>query len=141
MAKRKDKPPPPIAVLGKTGIAPATAFDAEELARFPAGTEFDLVPRTQRSLPHHRLYWQALTLAVEATGLWPSREALHRALKVRLGRVEPILDMSGRVVGMIPDSTSFEAMRQDEFRIYFDAAMKALADATGYDPLEFVGAA
>lgn len=131
----KDKPPLPIVVLVNGRLVGASGFDAEELGRFPNGTEFDLKPRTKRSPPHNGTYWKALTLAVEATGRWPSREALHTALKVKLGRVEPIMDMGGRIVGMKPDSTRFEAMRQDEFASYFEAAMRALAEALGYDPL------
>lgn len=136
-----DKAPLPSCVLGRSGLTPLTAYDAERLSVFPAGTEFDLVPLTRRSLPQHRTYWRALTKAVEATGRWPTPEALHTALKVRLGRVEPILGLDGRVIGMKPDSTSFEAMRQEEFRIYFDQAMEALSDALGYDALAWLEAA
>lgn len=134
----KDKPARPMAILTRNGLAPLSAYDAEELANMPSGTEFDLVSRTRRSLPQHRTYWQALTKAVEATGRWPSREALHTALKVKLGRVEPIMNLQGQVIGMRPDSTAFDAMRHEEFRAYFDEAMAALSDALGYDALEWM---
>lgn len=137
----KDKAPQPIVALGKSGLSPVSAYDAQELAAFPVGTEFDLVSRSRRSLPQHRTYWKALTRAVEATGRWPSREALHTALKVKLGRVEPVMDLHGKVIGMRPDSTAFDAMRHEEFRVYFDEAMAALSDALGYDALEWLEAA
>lgn len=136
--KSKDKPPPPIARLAQGRLAPASPYDAEELAGHADGTEFDMIARTARSLPQHGTYWKALTKAVEATGLWGTRDDLHRALKVKLGRVEPIFDMSGKVIGMIPDSTSFKAMPHREFCIYMDQAMKALAEAVGYDPLDWM---
>ena len=137
----RNKPPAPMAVLARNGLAPATSWDAETLAQFPPGTEFDLVCRTRRSLPQHRTYWRALSKAVDATGRWPSPEALHTALKVNCGRVEPIMDLKGRIVGMRPDSTAFDAMTQAEFRTYFDAAMSALSEALGYDALAWMEAA
>lgn len=99
---------------------------------------FDMHPRNKRTLPLHRTYWQALTKAVEATGRWQSREALHTALKVRMGLVEPIYDLKGNVTGMQPHSTAFAAMDQGQFKAYFDGAMAALSEAVGYDVLAFL---
>lgn len=137
----KDKPPPPICVLRKDGLFPVTAYDGEEIRAYPHGTEFDLVARTKRSHRQHGTYWKALTKAVDATGRWPNREALHTALKVKLGRVEPIFDLQGRVIGMRPDSTAFDAMSAKDFTDYMTQAMAVLADALGYDPLEWMEAA
>ena len=119
-------------------LSPVTAFDAEELDTFPEGMMFDLVARNKRTLPLHKTYWQALTRAVEATGRWQSREALHTSLKVRMGLVEPLYGLKGEVIGMIPHSTAFGAMDQGEFRVYFDKAMSALSEAVGYDVLAFL---
>jgi len=119
-------------------LSAVSAFDAEELAAFPDGMTFDMHPRNKRTLPLHRVYWQALSKAVEATGRWQSREALHTALKVRMGLVEPIYDLKGNVTGMQPHSTAFAAMDQTQFKAYFDGAMAALSDAVGYDVLAFL---
>ena len=78
---------------------------------------------------------RALQTAVDATGRWQTREALHTALKVRLGYVEPIFDLQGKVIGMKPDSTSFEAMPHKEFRAFMDSAMTVLSEAVGFDVL------
>ena len=43
--KPREKPPQPIVKLAGGKLSPVTAFDAEELARFPHGQEFDLIPR------------------------------------------------------------------------------------------------
>jgi len=134
----RHKPPPPIVTLKGSHLSPATAYDAEEIQRHPSGTEFDLVARTKRSQPQLGTYWKALTRAVEATGRWPNREALHIALKVKLGRVEPIYDLSGKVVGMRPDSTAFDAMTHAAFCGYMDEAMAVLSEAIGYDALEWM---
>jgi hypothetical protein len=115
-----------------------SAWDSEELAAFPDGMTFDMIPRNKRTLPLHRTYWQALTKAVEATGRWQSREALHTSLKVAMGLVEPIYDLRGNVTGMQPHSTAFAAMDQGEFRVYFDGAMAKLSEAVGYDVLAFL---
>ncbi|MFE3837321.1 hypothetical protein [Pseudogemmobacter sonorensis] len=135
---RREAPPLPIVRLTQSGISPVSRFDADELALFPAGTEFDMKPRTRRSLPQHRTYWKALSRAVEATGRWPSREALHKALKINAGLVEPILDLRGRVVGMQANSTALDAMLQHEFQAYFQRAMADLSEAIGYDALAWM---
>lgn len=134
----REKAPKPI--VRKTGgtLSPVTQFDAEEIAAFPDGMMFDLVARNKRTLPLHRTYWQALTKAVEATGRWQSREALHTSLKVKMGLVEPLYGLKGEVIGMIPHSTAFAAMDQGEFKAYFDGAMALLSDAVGYDVLAFL---
>ena len=138
MAAKKDKPPVPIVRKERNGLRPVAAFDAEELDGFPMGTEFDLRPRTKRSVPQNGTYWKALQTAVDATGRWETREALHTALKVKLGYVEPIFDLQGNVVGMKPDSTAFEAMTHKEFRRYMDSAMAVLSEAVGFDVLEWM---
>jgi len=133
-----DKPPPPIVMRHSSGLRPVSGYDAEEVAAYAIGTEFDLVARTARSKPQHGTYWKALDAAVRATGRWNSREALHVALKVKLGRVEPIFDLRGVVIGMRPDSTSFAAMPHREFCIFMDEAMAALSEAIGYDALKWM---
>ena len=138
MAARKDKPPAPIVRKEAGGLRPVAAFDAEELDGFAFGTEFDLRPRTKRSIPQNGVYWKALQLAIDTTGRWKSREALHTALKVKLGYVEPIFDLRGNVIGMKPDSTSFEAMTHREFRDFMDRAMAELSEAVGFDVLEWL---
>ena len=135
MAPKRDKPPAPIVTLSHGRLVPVSPYDEQELAAYPQGTQFDLVARTKRSNPQHGTYWKALTRVVEATDRWQSREALHTALKVKLGYVEPIFDMQGRVIGMKPDSTAFDAMTHREFSEYMEKAMAELADAVGFDPL------
>ena len=132
---RREAIPSPIVRLRGEHISPVSQFDADELSRHPNGTEFDMVARTKRSHPQHRTYWKALTLAVEATGRWPSREALHVALKINCGLVAPILNLKGQVTGMQANSTALDAMTQVEFQDYFDKAMGMLSEAIGQDAL------
>jgi hypothetical protein len=135
MTRNRDKPPAPI--VRKTGgaLSPVSAWDAELISAQPNGTEFDLIARTKRSNPQNALYWRTLAAVCEATGRWERPEALHMALKVQLGYVEPLMGLDGKIKGMVPDSTSFAAMTHADFRVFFDRAMAALAEATGVDPL------
>jgi len=140
MAPKREKPPTPIVRWAGGKLSPVTSFDAQELDTFPQGMMFDMTPRSKRTLPLHRSYWMALTRAVEATGRWESREALHTAMKVKMGLVEPLFGLDGKVIGMVPHSTAFAAMDQTAFKAYFDKSMAALADAVGYDVLAFLDA-
>lgn len=137
MASR-NKPPPPIVTKLPRGLVPATAYDAEVIDGYALNTEFDLIPRTRRSHPQQGTYWKSLKLAVGATGRWPTDKALHRALKLKLGLVEPLYDTDGKIVGMQVESTSFDEMPHKEFCEYMDAAMAALSDAIGYDALAWL---
>jgi len=134
----KHKPPPPVAVLRARRLVALTPYDSEELDGYPEGTEFDLIARTQRSNPQLGTYWKALKLAVDATGLWPDRRELHKALKLELGRVEPLYNMAGKVTGMQVESAAFDAMNHREFCEYMDKAMAVLSDAIGYDALAWL---
>jgi hypothetical protein len=116
---------------------PVSQFDAEQMAAFPDGVEFDAKPRTRRSNPQNRLYWSLLAQMIEATWLrdkWPTSAHLHDALLRELGYVHVEFDLSGKPY-LARDSASFDAMDADAFRRYFDAAMARLAELTGVDPL------
>ena len=138
---RRDKQPAPIVCLSGGALRPVSSYDAQELAAYPVGTEFDLVARTKRSQPQLRMYWAILAQAVAATGRWPTREKLHNALKFDLGRVEPVYNTKGHIVSMTPDSIALDSMPPIEFQAYFNEAMALLSEVLGYDPLENLGAA
>lgn len=141
MAKRRDKAPPPIVRKTARGLSPVHGRDAEILMSDPAGTEYDLVKRTKRSNPQNALYWSALTCVVRATDKWPTPEHLHHELKLVCGFKMTVVDWdTGRVTQAV-DSTAFDAMTNDEFRVYFDRAMEKLAEHIGFDPLAFAEAA
>ncbi len=122
------------------GLAPVSSFDQEQLLACENGAEFKLVKLTKRSLPQHRAYWKALSLVVENDDRWPTGEHLHDALKRACGYVTVTHGMDGKPF-LTTDSTGFDAMTQDEFRVYFDRAMAKLAEAVGFDPLSFMAVA
>lgn len=133
----KKSKPTIIVKKGAGGLSPASSYDAEELDAAPVGTEFDIVSRTRRSNPQNRMYFGILSAMIGATSLgdqWPTAHKLHEAILTELGYVtrEPRF---GSPPVPIPDSTAFEAMDPEDFRLYFDQAMMLLSELTGVDPL------
>ena len=117
-----------------TTLYPVSAYDQEQLEAFPPGTEFDVSPRTRRSLPQMRCYWAALSAVVAATDKWATAEHLHDALVHDLGYVRVGMGMDGKPY-ITRDSTAFDAMKREEFGAYFDKSMKRLAEVLGFDPM------
>ena len=77
-----------------------------------------------RSLPQLRLYWGVLDHVAGATE-WENAERLHQFLKIRLGCWDPVRAPSGKVIA-VPWSAAFDAMTQDEFQKYMDAAINVI---------------
>jgi hypothetical protein len=115
-------------------LVPAGAFDAERLAALPIGQDIEITVSHRRSHPQERLYWAALTNVCRATEAYPTAMKLHKALKRALGYVVTERQLDGREIEEL-DSTAFEAMSQDEFKVYFDQAMQKLGETFGVDPL------
>ena len=135
---KRDKPPAPIVRLEPRGIMPASFADAEEINAMQNGTEFDLVKRSNRSNKHLRTYWKALGGVVKSTGKWAKSEYLHDDLMYACGFVRWGVDLETGEARKTRDSIALDAMKQDEFKEYFDAAMATLSKAVGYDPLRFL---
>jgi hypothetical protein len=129
----------PSIIVRKTkhGLSPVSAYDAEQMDAFIPNTEFDIKPRTKRSLPQARMYWAMLTRLVAATALgdrYPTKEKLHKALLREVGMVDVSFDLDG-TPRLTEDSTAFDKMGQQEFQTYLDKAVARLAEITGTDPL------
>lgn len=140
MAKR-DKQPAPIVRKTARGISAVSGYEAERIMADPMGTEYDLVKRSRRSNPQNGLYWQMLTRIVRATGKWPTPEHLHEELKWICGYRYRMVDWATGSVVELLDSTAFDRMNTDEFRVYFDLAQQKIAEHLGFDPLAFYEAA
>lgn len=123
------------------GLVPVSGFDMEQLINHPLGSEFKLVRLTKRSLPQHRTYWKALSIVAANDERWATAEHLHQSLKMACGLVTETFNITTGEVVLVPDSTSFEAMDQEEFQIFFDRAMASLSAAIGWDPLYFLAEA
>ena len=132
MAKAKDAPRP-IVCARQGRLWPATSSDAELIAEYPDGQEFDLVPRSKRSAPHNSKYWAELGQIVAATGAWPSAEKMHDWVKIRLGYVSPVLGPQGQIVGFTSGSTAFASMKQADFNRFYEQFAALIAADLGID--------
>lgn len=119
----------------RSGLVPASAFDAELLDRYSLSAEVEVTVKQRCSLPQQRLYWSILHAIVEATDAYPNAEYLHEAIKDELGYVHHVRRIDGQTI-RIPDSTAFAKMDQAEFKVFFDRAMELLARLIGSDPME-----
>lgn len=130
---RRDKPPAPIVRLDGGRLAPVAAWDAELISAYHNGTEFDLVARTKRSTPHHRMYWGQLAQLVKATDAYPTSKHMHNWVKIELGYTEPVCSPSGKVIAVIADSTAFDKMDQATFNGFYERFAELIAREMGID--------
>jgi hypothetical protein len=140
MTTASGRPPPPMPDLSARAfrrqgnvLVPVDIHAAEWIERLPYGREVLVTIRRRRSPQHHRWFFALLHKVVRATGQWRSEEELLDALKLELGHYEVRRDLFGRGY-QAPKSISFTRMDQDEFRLFVERSMDAIALATGIDP-------
>jgi len=123
-------------VLRRTerGLEARTRLAADILEKFALHSDVEVSIKKRRSLPQLKLYWAMLQNVCDATGAWPDAEHLHDALKLDLGYVTPIRTVDGKLA-MIPDSAAMSKMDSAQFKQFFDAVAKRLAEVCGFDPL------
>jgi hypothetical protein len=137
----RDKPPAPMVTRTDKGLRPSRAWDAEDLANDPIGTEYELVKISRRKPKQHRTYWRAINLVVKATNRWPDAEHLHDELKLACGYYRKAANLATGEIMLIPDSTAFDRMEQDQWQGFMDKAMELVAKECGFDPLAWLEAA
>lgn len=113
---------------GKIILEPHSSYDAEKVAKRIKNGRFQLRAQIAqvRSLPQLRLYWPWIRLVVENSPHFNTEQALHKLLLVACGITEPLIDLEGNI-SMIPSSIAFDAMGQEEFETYFDAAQQVVS--------------
>ena len=128
----------PSIILRRTthGLEALNRVDADALEAFPLGSDVEVTFKKRRSSAQARLYWAILGEVVEATGLWPTAKHMHRELKRALGYTDQIENKFTGAVEYYDDSTAFSRMDGVAFKLYFDQAMKLIAETCGFDPLE-----
>ncbi len=130
---------PKIQVMkGQGQLLPVTKYDAEVLEETSENSIFTLKPEKKRSPPQHKLYWQILNKAVQATNKWATSEHLHNDLKMLCGHYKATLNAFTGDVYYTADSTAYEKMTQDEFNKYFETALEKLSTALELDPMELL---
>jgi hypothetical protein len=109
-------------------LVPHAPYDVEMLERFPEGVPLRIQLAQPRSGPRHRLYRVALRIVVDNTDKFSTEDALHKSLLLACNVTEPVVTMAGEFI-YFPSSTAFDAMPEEEFKVYFDTAMEIIASA------------
>ena len=111
------------------GVAfrPRARFDAAMADQYRRRVPLEAKVKERRSLPQNNLYWAVLQSVVDATGKWPTSEALHWALRMQLGYIEEIASIDGEILTRAR-STAFGKMSGHDYRVYFDSSMTLLTE-------------
>ena len=113
-------------------LATANREAREVLVKWEEGTLRAVTFRNPRSLARHRAYFVMLNNVHEATGRWPSVEALTYDIALELKRGEFWTAPDGSV-RFRPDSRRWASMSEEDFtRLFVDT--EALLRTWGIDP-------
>lgn len=115
-------------------LVPANALARQTIGRMKDGAEAFFQPWLPRNMAQHRKYFAVLNNVVQASGEWPSVEALRydilRVLKRGEDRVSPV----DGTVYFVPDSMAVASMPKAEFERLYDDTMRWLMNRYGCDP-------
>lgn len=106
-------------------MVPHAPYDVEMLQAIPDNVPVRAQFAQPRSGPRHRLYRVILRIVINNTDLFASEDSLHDTLLLANGVVRPVMTTAGEII-MIPSSTAFDAMPEEEFKAYFDQAMETI---------------
>jgi len=108
-------------------LEPCSLVDEEALNELPEGKDFSATIARTRSTKQHRFFWALLQKICENNETYRRPEQLLLWLKVKLGYVEQVRFHDDQV-WWVPQSISFNAMGQDEFKKFFDAALDVIVE-------------
>jgi hypothetical protein len=132
MVRSVAKRPYLFEVIEGLRLQPFNADTAGRIERFRPGVVVKCTAMTQpRTLPFQGYYWATLTAIVDATECAASADHLHDFLVKACNYTTLICDKSGKPIDVVRDSTAFDAMGEDEFSQYVQAAQKILAERLG----------
>ncbi|MCW2077888.1 UNVERIFIED_ORG: hypothetical protein M2193_000063 [Bradyrhizobium japonicum] len=106
-------------------LIPHASYDVEMFQAIPENVPVRAQFAQPRSGPRHRLYRVILRLVTHNTDLFATEDSLHDTLLLSNGVVRPVMTTAGEII-MIPSSTAFDAMGEEEFKAYFDAALETI---------------
>ena len=125
---------PIIMYRTRTGLAPASAFDDEELNRISMGAEVEVTIKQKRSLLHHRFFFKTLSEIVKAGAVpFNTVDELLDALKMACG-ITQLRQSIGGAPYYVPGSISFAAKDQPAFKAFQERAFALIAQHYGIDP-------
>jgi hypothetical protein len=112
-----------------SSLTPAYNRDRDNFTKLKDDTyEFEI--KRNRNLLHHRKFWAILTMVCANSDKWKTPEALLIALKIKLGYFNIIPGFDGIEI-IHAGSIRFEAMDQDKFSKFYDAALPLCASELG----------
>lgn len=109
------------------GLAPVDDASREALGAYGNGEILRAKLYRDRNPRHHRLFFGLLKLVFDNQQRYLSTEALRFAITIQAGYVEEIR-LSGDRVALKPKSIAFSKMDQHEFKLFYDAALKAIPE-------------
>lgn len=117
----------------KLGLAlvPADVDARHQFSKVTEGQCVFLEIKRHRNMVQHRRYFAELNDLVEATGAWPSADALWFQIALELKRGHPMVDRQGRT-HWVPQSRACSAMAGDDFD-QLTRETDALIRSWGYD--------
>ena len=112
-------------------LVPADADAREQFAKIGEGQLAFVEIKRHRNMVQHRRFFAELRNLVQATGAWPSVDALWFQIALELKRGHPMIDRQG---GMhwIPQSRACSAMAGDDFDL-LTRETDELIRSWGYD--------
>lgn len=106
-------------------LEPCSLVDEEVLQEFPEGKDLSITISRTRSTRQNRFFWALLNKICENHKEYQRAEQLLLWLKIRLGYVEEVRFHDDKV-WWVAQSISFNAMDQNDFRKFFDAALDVI---------------
>ena len=95
-------------------LIPADSDAREQFAKVKDGQPVHVEIKRHRNMVAHRRYFAELRDLVQATGAWPSEDALWFQIALELKRGHPYLDRYGNT-HWVPQSRACAAMAGDDF--------------------------
>ena len=137
MGKKRDRAPVYMVRKGHT-LVPQMDMDDEQIVAIPEGGVVRVEIKSTRNLDRLRAYWAMLHECVEATGCQPTKEILHKEIKLANGFVDQFI-FKGLMVTQV-SSIACEEMEEDEMVRFFNEATRYLAEEYGFVGQGFVDA-
>lgn len=109
------------------GLAASDEQAMTILKRIKVGEAVKVDVVRPRNIRNHRRYWALVNLIYENTEM-SSPEVVHNTLKALGGHAEPIVFKDTGQIVLVPLSTSFSAMDEDEFQDFWQRVVKATCE-------------
>lgn len=121
-------------------LEPHSHIDAEYIEELGSGV-YRIRPVMDRSNKQNRMYWGMLRQFRTKTKLvnrFHDDRAMHSVTLLSQGKHTPAILLGGKGMTLIPDSTAFENMGGDDFRLYFDEAQRMWEAESGVSREKFI---